>query len=101
MIEAGGGLVTEPRLLNTLLTTCFVVWLKASPEKYMERVIAQGDLRPMLNRDDAMSDLRLILSERDPFYAKAHVTIDSSNLTVEECLDAVYQAIPEDIRQGD
>lgn len=100
VIEAGGSIVAEPRLLNTLLTTCFVIWLKARPEEYMERVIEQGDLRPMLNHDDAMSDLRLILSEREPFYAKAHVTIDSSGLPIEECVDAALRVVPDDIRNA-
>ncbi len=93
VIEAGGSIVTEPRLLNMLLTTCFVIWLRARPEKYMERVTGQGDLRPMLDHDDAMSDLRMILTEREPFYAKAHMTIDTSDLSVEQCLEAVTQAV--------
>lgn len=101
VIEAGGSIVTEPRLLNMLLTTCFVVWLRARPEQYIERVTLQGDLRPMLDHDDAISDLRLILSEREPFYAKAHQTIDTSDLTIEESLNAVTQAVPEDIKYTD
>jgi len=100
VIEAGGSIVAEPRLLNTLLTTCFVVWLRASPEKYMERVIDQGDLRPMLDRDDAMSDLRLILTEREPFYAKAHAIIDTSDLSIEASLREVLQAVPAEIRRA-
>ncbi len=97
VIEAGGSIVAEPRLLNMLLTTCFVVWLRARPEKYMERVVAQGDLRPMRDHDDAMSDLRLILSEREPFYAKAHATVDTSDLSIAASLDAVARAVPGNI----
>jgi XRE family aerobic/anaerobic benzoate catabolism transcriptional regulator len=101
VIEAGGSIVTEPRLLNMLLTTCFVIWLRARPEQYIERVTLQGDLRPMLDHADAISDLRLILSEREPFYAKAHQTIDTADLTIEESLNAVTQAVPEDIKRTD
>jgi len=101
VIEAGGSIVTEPRMLNMLLTTCFVVWLRARPEQYIERVTLQGDLRPMLDRDDSISDLRLILSEREPFYAKAHQTIDTADLTIEESLNAVTQGLPEDIKCTD
>ncbi|MBT77478.1 MAG: helix-turn-helix transcriptional regulator [Gammaproteobacteria bacterium] len=100
VIEAGGSIVTEPRLLNILLTTCFVIWLQARPEKHMERVVEQGDLRPMLDHDDAMADLRSILTEREPFYAKAHLTIDTSDLSIEESLAAALRAVPGDIRQG-
>ena len=94
VIEAGGSIVSEPRLLNTLLTTCFVVWLKTEPNQYMERVVAQGDLRPMLNHPDAMSNLRRLLTDREPFYAKAHAAIDTANRTVDDCLDELLGFVP-------
>jgi len=101
VIEAGGSIVAEPRLLNMLLTTCHIVWLRARAEKHMERVVDQGERRPMLDHDDVMSDLRLILSERESFYAKAHVTVDTSDLTIEESLDAVVRTLPDGIKQTD
>ena len=84
VLEAGGGLVTEERLLNLLLSTCLVVWVKAAPEEHMQRVIDQGDLRPMADNDDAMSDLRRILREREPLYGKAHLILDTSSREVKE-----------------
>jgi len=85
VIEAGGSIVSNPRLFNLLLTGCTVVWVRALPEQHMQRVIDQDDLRPMAGNDDAMSDLRRILEEREPFYAKAHHILDTSSGTVEEC----------------
>jgi XRE family aerobic/anaerobic benzoate catabolism transcriptional regulator len=41
-------------------------------------VIAQGDLRPMAGNRQAMDDLKLILAERTPFYAKADLVFDTS-----------------------
>jgi len=58
VIETGGSIVSETNLLNALLTSCHVVWVKASPEEHMQRVIDQGDMRPMQSNDDAMADLR-------------------------------------------
>ncbi len=83
-IETGGSIVSELKELNLLLTTCLVIWVKASPEEHMERVIAQGDTRPMANNEDAMADLRRILQERTPYYEKAHAVLDTSGKTVEE-----------------
>jgi len=83
-IEAGGSIVSEFKGLNLLLTTCTVVWIRASPEEHMERVVRQGDLRPMQDIDDAMADLREILEERIPFYEQAHLTLDTSGKTVEQ-----------------
>ena len=97
VVETGGSIVTDPKLLNTLLTTCFVVWLHARPEEYMRRLTAEGDVRPMENLSDAMSDLRRILSERDELYSKAHASIDTSDKSVEECVAELIQLTPKGI----
>ncbi len=94
VLETGGSIVTDPKLLNTLLATCFVVWLHARPEEYMRRLIEQGDVRPMENQDDAMSDLRRILSERNEYYARAHASIDTNGKTVEECVAELMRLAP-------
>lgn len=85
VIEVGGSIVANPDLFNLLLTGCTVVWIRALPEQHMQRVIAQGDLRPMAGNDDAMSDLKRILEERKLFYAKAHYTLDTSTRSVDDC----------------
>jgi XRE family aerobic/anaerobic benzoate catabolism transcriptional regulator len=97
VIETGGSIGTDPKPLNTLLSACFVIWLKAEPEIYMQRVIKQGDLRPMKNNDDALADLRRILIERDPQYSRAHVVIDTSRLDLEDSLGAILESIPQEM----
>ena len=63
----------------------------------MERVLDQGDLRPMLNRPDAMANLRQLLDEREPFYAKAHATLDTTDQLVEESLHHLLQSLPQNL----
>src|SRR5687768_16189107 len=46
VIATGGSLVTDSATYKLLLERCTCVWLKASPEEHMTRVIAQGDMRP-------------------------------------------------------
>ncbi|BBO21238.1 MAG: helix-turn-helix transcriptional regulator [Burkholderiales bacterium] len=83
VIAAGGGLVSEAPTYELLRNACFTVWIKASPEEHMQRVIAQGDLRPMTGREEAMADLRRILAERNELYGLADAIIDTSNKTVD------------------
>jgi XRE family aerobic/anaerobic benzoate catabolism transcriptional regulator len=71
VMAAPGGLVASPATLNILLTNCWTIWLRAQPEDHMNRVIQQGDMRPMVARSEAMEDLRRILQGREAFYAKA------------------------------
>lgn len=78
VIATGGGLVSEPVTLDLLRARCFTVWLRATPEEHMKRVIAQGDLRPMAGNVEAMADLKRILTGREEAYAKADLTCDTS-----------------------
>jgi XRE family aerobic/anaerobic benzoate catabolism transcriptional regulator len=87
VIEVGGSIVVNPDLFNLLLTSCTVVWIRALPEQHMQRVIDQGDLRPMAGNDDAMLDLKQILQEREPFYARAHHILDTSTRGIDDCAE--------------
>ena len=91
VLETGGGIVADPHMLNKILTTCFVIWIQASPEEHMQRVIDQGDFRPMQANADAMKDLQQILDERTPFYAKAHARLNTAGRDVRHCLNELVQ----------
>src|SRR5271166_5109732 len=92
VLATGGSLVSEPATFERLLTMCFTVWLRASPEEHMQRVIAQGDMRPMADNREAMADLRRILSGREPFYSQADVSIDTTGRSVEQSLAMLLEA---------
>ncbi len=83
VIATPGGIVSEPATFNLLLSHCYTVWLKASPEDHMSRVLAQGDRRPMAGNHEAMDDLKRILESRAQFYSKADKTFDTSDLSAE------------------
>lgn len=93
VIEIPGGLVTEPATFELLLSSCMVVWLTASPEEHMARVIAQGDHRPMDDNNEAMEDLRRILQGRSQLYGKADFTLSTSGKSVQQSLDELCEVI--------
>jgi XRE family aerobic/anaerobic benzoate catabolism transcriptional regulator len=84
VIATPGGIVSEPATFNLLLNHCYTVWVRATPEEHMSRVLAQGDTRPMggagASNIEAMDDLRRILDSRAAFYAKADTVFDSSDM---------------------
>ena len=92
VIATPGGLVSDAATFNLLLAHCTTVWLQASPEDHMQRVRAQGDLRPMAgnagNRE-AMEDLKGILAGRAAFYSKADYRLDTSA----QALEPTFQAL--------
>ena len=75
IISTGGGIVQEPSVYDLLLSTCYTVWLKASPKEHMDRVVAQGDLRPIAGNSKAMDQLKNILLKRQSSYEKADLTV--------------------------
>lgn len=92
VIATGGGIVSEVATFSLLLERTHAIWLSASPEEHMARVIAQGDLRPMAMVDEAMVDLRAILRAREASYGMAHAKLDTAGLTVAESADALHAA---------
>jgi XRE family transcriptional regulator, aerobic/anaerobic benzoate catabolism transcriptional regulator len=78
VIAAPGAIVADGPLYDSLLTTTHSIWLQATPQDHMDRVIAQGDLRPMGSGRGAMDDLQAILDSRAPDYARADATLDTS-----------------------
>ena len=87
-----GGLVSEESTFNMMLAQCFTIWLQATPEDHMARVLAQGDTRPMSASTEAMQDLRRILSSRSPFYAKADLHFDTNLQPLEESFQTLKKA---------
>ena len=92
VIATPGGLVSDSATLNEMLSHCYTIWLQATPEDHMARVLAQGDTRPMSASTEAMQDLRRILSSRSPFYAKADLHFDTSLQPLEESFQALKKA---------
>jgi len=78
VVAAGGSIVAEPATYELLLRSCSTIWVRTSPEEHMARVIAQGDQRPMADSSQAMDDLRRILQEREPLYARADLAVDTT-----------------------
>jgi XRE family aerobic/anaerobic benzoate catabolism transcriptional regulator len=92
VIAAGGSIVTAPDTWKRLQEGARTVWLQASPGSHLERVRAQGDLRPMQGRPNAHAELEAILDERSGLYAEADVHLDTDGLGI----DGVVQALAHD-----
>lgn len=93
VLEVGGSLVTRAETFQLLQHHYYTVWVKAAPEEHMERVVAQGDLRPMQGNEDAMDDLKRILVERAAEYGAAQRTLDTTGRPMENCLEELAETV--------
>lgn len=89
VVAAGGSIVTEPGTWKRLQEATQTVWLRASPESHLERVRAQGDLRPMQGRPNALIELKAILEERSVLYAQADLHFDTDALGINGVIEAL------------
>ena len=93
VIATPGGLVSDPASFNLLLSRCTTVWLQAEPEDHMNRVLAQGDMRPIAASRQALQDLKSILAARAAFYAKAEFRLDTSAQPPRACFEALRSMV--------
>ncbi len=115
VIATPGGLVSDAATFNILLGHCTTIWLSATPEDHMRRVIEQGDMRPMGGTNkaskkpsgspsgtpamaEAMADLRSILAGRRAFYSKADFTLDTSSQDLSETFMALRRLVANELR---
>lgn len=95
VVALSGGVVQNEEAFRLARAHCTTVWLRARPEDHMQRVLAQGDRRPIAGRADAMAELQAILAAREPQYRQADVTVDTSHHgpgTLEALLRALERA---------
>ena len=106
VMTTGGSIVSERETFDLLQSRFYCVWLKASPEEHMSRVVAQGDMRPFdATRGErgeiakgamgeAMEDLRRILASRESLYARADAVVDTAARTVRQSFKDLERAVP-------
>lgn len=91
VLATGGSLVTSATSWALLREHARTAWLQAPPEAHLQRVMAQGDLRPMRGRPNALQELREILDERAPLYGEADVWIETEELGVEGAVERLLR----------
>jgi XRE family aerobic/anaerobic benzoate catabolism transcriptional regulator len=110
VVTTGGSIVSERETFDLLQSRFYCVWLKASPEEHMSRVVAQGDLRPFHTNNgdeghfahgtmgEAMEDIRRILSSREALYARADAVVDTAARSVKQSFKDLERAVPNSVR---
>lgn len=92
VLATSGSIVQDKETFALLRARTRTVWLKARAKDHWDRVVAQGDGRPMRGRVNAKSELEELLRARKPLYEKADVTVDTSAMGVDDAVDAIVQS---------
>lgn len=89
VIAVGGGLVTSNDAFALLRQQTMTIWLRARPADYWNRVVKQGDRRPMRQHPQAKEALLRLVAEREGLYARSDVTVDTTGLSVTDAVERV------------
>jgi XRE family aerobic/anaerobic benzoate catabolism transcriptional regulator len=96
VLAVGGGLVGDPETYGMLLRKATTVWLKAKADDCWNRVMRQGDRRPM-EAPQAREAMRQLVARREPLYARARFAVDTSSATVVQAVDRVERLLRETV----
>jgi shikimate kinase len=92
VVATGGGLPCREGRMEALRALGTVVWLRGDLPALLERAGRVGG-RPMLERSPA--EVEALYRAREPYYARAHITIDTAGLGVDQVVSRVLAALRE------
>lgn len=92
VLATGGGAFVDPETRTRVKADAISIWLKADIDLLLER-IGRKDTRPLLAGPDAYATMKRLLTEREPVYSQADITIQSDagphDVVVRRILDAL------------
>ncbi|MBI4287488.1 MAG: 3-dehydroquinate synthase [Chloroflexi bacterium] len=89
VIATGGGAILDPHNRQLMLKRGMVICLEAEPATIYERLMrdnqdaASPNIRPLLAVADPLERIQELKAQRQAYYAIAHHTIPTDNLTIE------------------
>jgi shikimate kinase len=92
IVATGGGIVVRPENRDLISSLGYVVWLRVPVETILRRT-RRSRARPLLNTGDAASRVRMLLSEREPWYRQcAHLPIETAGLESDEVATGILES---------
>lgn len=69
-----------------------IIWLKAKPESLLDRLKkSKPGTRPLLKDSLSLDRIQALVAQREPFYSKAHHTLDTDGLSVPQIVEKIVQ----------
>ncbi|CAN5630762.1 MAG: shikimate kinase [Gemmatimonadetes bacterium] len=83
VLAPGGGWLANEQVAERGSAGTVTVWLRVSPEEVLRRVGSRRDGRPLLAVADPDAAVRRLLSQREPLYREADLTVDTDGRTAQ------------------
>jgi shikimate kinase len=92
VIATGGGVIMDDDSLKLLRDRALLIGLTASVDVLLSRA-GNSSKRPLLNDANRRERVAELLAQREGRYAQARVTIDTSELSVDQVVEKIIQFI--------
>src|ERR1700758_4270786 len=96
VLATGGGAFLREDTRNRIRDKAVSIWLKADADIIMKRVKRRAD-RPLLQTADPAGTVSRLITEREPIYQHADITIASREIPhekiVDECIEALHRRL--------
>jgi shikimate kinase len=96
VLATGGGSFMREETRQRIHDKAVSIWLKADADIIMRRVKRRAD-RPLLHTADPTATVTRLMTEREPIYQHADITIGSRDVPhekiVEECVEALHRRL--------
>ena len=92
VLATGGGAICRTNTAKLLQKQSVVVWLQAAPETLMAR-IGTTATRPLLAGDDPLGKLRQLSVDRQKYYQKAHIHLNTDGMSGDKALVTLIEAL--------
>ncbi len=92
VVACGGGVVVDEENMQNLKNSGIIVCLNSRPDVILRRCKGHAH-RPLLNVPNPQERIKELLAFRAAFYAQADFSIETSDLSVEETVEEIYQKI--------
>ena len=100
VLATGGGAFMQDQTRTLILDRALAVWLKADLDVLARRV-SRKTTRPLLVGRDPIEVLKTQAEARYPYYAEAHVTVDTGDAPHGAAVSAVLKALGQLERKAD
>lgn len=93
LVAVGGGAPVHSDNMDFMLRAGVVILLRAGPETILERV-GTASTRPLLaGAGDKRAEVQRLLYAREPFYARAHVAVETDGLAPSQVATRIAQEL--------
>jgi shikimate kinase len=100
VIATGGGAACREPNLSLMLAGAHVVALWASPQEVVRRTGAESG-RPLLDgAADPVAAAQALLAARAPFYARAHLRVETEGKRPEQIADEIASALSQEMKKS-